>query len=335
MEEFDDHVTTSGVAANETEGDFLDRFVNYLLNEEYYPLQPIWNLRKGYEHILTSPLFPVVNSILFYFLCMIPFTIFDLYGKKWKWIQKYKIQPNKDVTWPMVKKAMALTLWNHIVYILPVSIAQWIWVPPIQLPDKAPGVVEFCWHHFAALAVFDLQYWAWHTLHHKVRFLYRHVHALHHQYHSPSSWVTQYLHPWELLSVGVFTTTSPWVFKAHPMTCWAFQNFAILVSVDAHIGYDLPFLPHHWLPFWGGSIKHDMHHQKPLTNFEPFFNWWDKLFGFDCPGQMAGGYKSKSLLDWEKKRKDQQKEKMTAPRSNVLLDTDKEASEIPLNQGGY
>ena len=90
------------------------------------------------------------------------------------------------------------------------------------------------------------------------------------------------------------------------MTQLAFMQFSIIVSVDAHIGYDLPFLPHRWVPFWGGSIKHDMHHQRPLTNFAPFYNWWDQLFGTYCPGQNAGGYKSKALVDWEKKKQQQQ-----------------------------
>ena len=47
-----------------------------------------------------------------------------------------------------------------------------------------------------------------------------------------------------------------------------------------------------------------MHHQKPLTNFAPFYNWWDKIFGWYCPGQLAGGYKPKELLDWEKNNKE-------------------------------
>lgn len=79
--------------------------------------------------------------------------------------------------------------------------------------------------------------------------------------------------------------------------------FCIALSVDAHIGYDLPLSPHHWLPFWGGSIKHDMHHQRPLTNFQPFFNWFDRLFGTECPGQGAAGYRPPSLIDWENRRR--------------------------------
>lgn len=266
---------------------------------EFRILQPVWDLRIGRERFVESPLFPILMSVTFYFLTMIPFTIADLFGKNWRWIQKYKIQPDREVTWPAVKNAMLETTWNHIMYILPVSVAQYVWTPNTLLPTVAPGLWEFCWQQYAALAIFDLEYFIWHYVHHKVRFLYRHVHSIHHHYSSPSSWVTQYLHPYELISVGIFTTTSPWFFNPHPLTQWSFMLFSIIVSVDAHIGYDLPFLPHHWAPFWGGSIKHDMHHQRPLTNFQPFFSWWDRLFGTECPGQLAGGCKSTRLSKWE------------------------------------
>ena len=271
---------------------------------EWRLLQPVWDLRLGYEEYVASPLFPVLFSVVFYFCCMIPWMVFDLYGREWKWIQKYKIQPNEEVTWPQVRKAIVLTTWNHLLYILPVSIGQWVWTPAESLPTLAPSLWEFCWQQYAALAIFDLEYYIWHSTHHKVRWLYRHIHSVHHQYHAPSSWVTQYLHPWELVSVGIFTTTSPWLFKAHLLTQISFMLLSILVSVEAHIGYDFPLMPHHWAPFWGGVIKHDMHHQKPRTNFQPFFNWWDKIFGTECPGQLAGGVRPKALADWEMEKRE-------------------------------
>ena len=120
---------------------------------------------------------------------------------------------------------------------------------------------------------------------------------------SPSCWVTQYLHPYELTVVGICTTTCPWCFGAHPLTQWSFMVLCIALSVDAHIGYDLPLSLHHWAPFWGGSIKHDMHHQRPLTNFQPFFNWFDRLFGTECPGQGASGYRPPTLVNWERKHR--------------------------------
>lgn len=282
-----------------------DNFTSSLFEKEpgeFRILQPIWDLRIGYEKYVSSPLFPIILSVTFYFMSVVPFTICDLFGRDWHWIQKYKIQTDRVVTWPAVKNAILLTVWNHLLFILPISMAQLVWTPATTLTTLAPGLWEFCWQQYAALAVFDFEYYVWHWLHHKVRFLYRHVHSIHHHYSSPNAWVTQYLHPYELVTVGIYSTTSSWWFGAHPMTQWSFMLFSIMVSVDAHIGYDLPFLPHQWMPFWGGSIKHDMHHQKPLCNYQPFFNWFDRLFGTECPGQRAGGYKPKAMADWEKKR---------------------------------
>lgn len=78
---------------------------------------------------------------------------------------------------------------------------------------------------------------------------------------------------------------------------------SILVSVEAHIGFDFPFLLHNLDPtgIIGGSPKHDMHHQKPLTNFAPFFNHLDKLFGSFCPAMSAAGKKSKALQEYERR----------------------------------
>jgi len=150
-------------------------------------LQPVWDLRLDRESVVASPLFPIVLAVMFYFGCMLPFTLLDLFGSEWKWVQKYKIQPQRVVTWPVVRNAIVLTLWNHVLYILPVSVAQCVWMPDTILPTLAPGLWEFCWKHFAALVVFDAEYYAWHYVHHRIRWLYRHVHSVHHQYSRSAS----------------------------------------------------------------------------------------------------------------------------------------------------
>ena len=75
--------------------------------------------------------------------------------------------------------------------------------------------------------------------------------------------------------------------------------------MEAHAGYDMPFMMHHWLPFFGGSVHHDMHHQRPNTNFAPFFTVLDILCGTMCPGQEDGGLKPKALQGWEKRKKEE------------------------------
>jgi len=210
------------------------------------------------------------------------------------------------VTLALIYDTLHLTFWNHLLFIMPAAMGQWVWVEPTALPALAPTVWEFVWHQVAGLFVFDFQYYVWHLTHHKVRFLYRHIHAVHHRYNSPFVWVTQYLHPWELVVVGFLTTTNTWFFKSHPLTVWSYMLLSIIVSVEAHIGFDFPFLLHNLDPFGlvGGSPKHDMHHQKPLTNFQPFFNHWDKMFGSYCPSMSAGGKKSKALQEFERRVKE-------------------------------
>lgn len=272
-------------------------------------LQPMWDLRLGREEFFASPLFPVILSITFYFSLCTPFMIFDLWGKKWHWIQKYKLQPDLEVTVPQIWDTLTLTFWNHVLYVLPAAVAQWVWTPNTLLPELAPTLFEFVWHQAAALIVFDFQYYVWHSSHHYFRVLYRNIHAVHHRYHSPFCWVTQYLHPWELITVGFLTTTNTWFFNCHPLTTWSYMLLSIVVSVEAHIGFDLPFMMNNWDPlgFVGGAPKHDMHHLKPLTNFAPFFNIWDKVFGSFCPPMKAGGIKPADLLEYERKVKETKK----------------------------
>jgi cholesterol 25-hydroxylase len=109
---------------------------------------------------------------------------------------QYKIQPDKPVTMAHIYDTLSLTFWNHVLFIMPASMAQWVWIPPTPLPSLAPTLWEFVWQQMAALVIFDFQYFVWHWTHHKFRFLYRAIHSVHHRYHSPFSWVTQYLHPW-------------------------------------------------------------------------------------------------------------------------------------------
>ena len=272
-------------------------------------LQPVWNLRLGREDFIASPLFPVCLSVGFYFSFCLPFMIADLLGSKLPWMAKYKIQNDKEVTMSQIFDCLNLTFWNHILYVLPAAVAQWIWTPPTPLPELAPSVFEFLWQQMAALLVFDFQYYVWHWSHHKVRFLYKHIHALHHRYHSPFVWVTQYLHPWELVTVGFLTTTNTWFFNCHPLTTWSYMLLSIVVSVEAHIGYEFPFAMHNWFPFGlvGGAPKHDMHHLKPMTNFQPFFNHWDKIFNTFCPFMKAGGIKTKELIEYERRHKESKK----------------------------
>jgi len=129
----------------------------------------------------------------------------------------------------------------------------------------------------------------------------RYVHSVHHRYSQVNIWVAQYDHPWELISLGVIGTVSPLLLGAHPLTSWAAMMLSDWVGADSHAGYDLPALPHRWVPCWGGPVHHAMHHRRPLTNLQPYFTWFDRLFGTACPGVRAAGHRSRQLVEWERR----------------------------------
>ena len=120
-------------------------------------------------------------------------------------------------------------------------------------------------------------------MHHASPVLYKHIHAIHHEYRAPFCWVTQHEHVLELLVVSIWSVLVPMGLGCHPLTTWLFLLGAIQVSVEAHSGYTAGlFAPLEMLlPFglWGGSVHHDNHHKAPRRNFQPFFTYLDRAFG--------------------------------------------------------
>jgi len=86
---------------------------------------------------------------------------------------RYKIYPDIRVTWSQAYVCICNTLWNQLLFVLPLSIAQYVWFPSIELPARAPPLFEFLWQQYAALCIFDTLYYVWHIIHHRVPFLYK------------------------------------------------------------------------------------------------------------------------------------------------------------------
>ncbi|CAL1567923.1 unnamed protein product [Knipowitschia caucasica] len=253
-------------------------------------LQPAWDylLHKHHE-VLSSPLFPVLLAVCTYFFLIGLYTTLDLLAPTWPCINRHRLHPDKAITWPNIWTTLVLTISNHLLYICPTAVAQWLWRSPTPLPKEAPTLCSFLLGIFGCTVVFDFQYYIWHLMHHRVPWLYRSFHAVHHQYNQPFSLVTQYLSGWELASVGFWATIDPILLQCHCLTTWGFMVFNVYVSIEDHCGYDFPWSMHRMVPFglWGGAPKHDSHHQKPGTNFAPFFSHWDWLAGTQAAPQAT------------------------------------------------
>jgi len=288
-------------------------------DQDWSVLQPVWDVVLAHSYYTTSPLWPIFVSNTFFFVCMIPYVILDFYGlDHWSWVKRYKIYPEVRVTWTQARQCLSLTMWNQMLFVLPISVVQWVWTPVTVFPRRAPSLFEFLWQMYVALAIFDAFFYIFHITFHRVKFLYRHVHSVHHRFARVNIWVAQYDHPWELISLGFLGTISPLLLGAHPLTSWAFMMLNDWVGADSHGGYDLPLLPHRWVPFWGGPVHHAMHHERPLTNFAPYLTWIDRVCGTACPGVKAGGYRNPDLVAWEKKNAKRHDEMQADTEGHIL-----------------
>uniref|UniRef100_A0A8C1S9V9 Cholesterol 25-hydroxylase like 1, tandem duplicate 1 n=1 Tax=Cyprinus carpio TaxID=7962 RepID=A0A8C1S9V9_CYPCA len=216
-------------------------------------LQPLWDyLLFQHYTLVSSPFFPVLLAFSCYFIFSIPFALLDVFGERAP-IFEYKIQKQCCPTVGMMLWTLGTTVYNHLVFVLLAVLITNVVMPVPPLPAV---------------------YFFWHLVHHKNPHLYIWVHAIHHDYISPFSWSTQHLSAVELMTVGFWR-------QYGPLTVWTLSVFCIWMSVEDHIGYNLPYSPGPLVHFGllEVAMAHDIHHQRPSSNFAPFFSHWDRLFG--------------------------------------------------------
>ncbi|XP_053548877.1 cholesterol 25-hydroxylase-like protein [Bombina bombina] len=242
-------------------------------------LQPIWDIVRSQEQWIKSPFYPVIFAFTVCMMFCIPYLMLDFLARVIPELKKYQLQPRTNTTLAMVLHCLTLTVYSHLVFVFPVTVAYWWW-RPVHLPLAAPELHRFVLDSIACLLLFDFQYFIWHVLHHKVPWLYKTFHKQHHKYTSTFALATQYSSAWEMLSLGFFAGVSPMMLGCHPMTEMGFFILNIYLSVEDHSGYDLPWSTHKIIPFGlcGGPGHHDLHHEKIFSNYAPYFTHWDKLF---------------------------------------------------------
>lgn len=140
-------------------------------------LQPLWTLLLGHSSLLRSPVFPVVFSLSVYLSFCLPFLLLDLLSSRWALVRRYKLQPHSSVSWASVWTCLSLTLYNHLVFIFPLTVMHW-YLRPVHLPEDAPPLPHLLAQVLACLLLFDFQSFIWHVLHHRVAWLYHRFHKV-------------------------------------------------------------------------------------------------------------------------------------------------------------
>ncbi|XP_055831874.1 methylsterol monooxygenase 2-2 isoform X1 [Solanum dulcamara] len=244
-----------------------------------------------------------------FFLSGLPFILLERAG----WLSKYKIQ-TKNNSPAAQEKCITRLLLYHFCVNLPIMMASY---PVFKLMGMRNTLPLPSWKVISTQVLFYfvledfIFYWGHRILH--TKWLYKHVHSVHHEYATPFGLTSEYAHPAEILFLGFATIVGPAITGPHLITLWLWMVLRVLETVEAHCGYHFPWSLSNFLPLYGGSVHiftlrkllvhfststiclkllrlfpradfHDYHHRLLYTksgNYSSTFVYMDWLFGTD------------------------------------------------------
>lgn len=149
--------------------------------------------------------------------------------------------------------------------------------------------VDFWYISFAFEIIFDFFHFCSHYYIHKIPFLYRNFHKVHHKWKYPTSILTFYMHPVDYIltnSIPTFLTLYIFPFRISYFQYILIHQYKILVEISGHSGKVFKsnsFIQFIWLPrVFNIQMKvedHDLHHILNNCNYSKRFTLWDKVFG--------------------------------------------------------
>ncbi|XP_071737478.1 methylsterol monooxygenase 2-2 [Rutidosis leptorrhynchoides] len=233
-----------------------------------------------------------------FFLSGLPFIFLERAG----WLSKYKIQTKTNSTEAQDKCITRLLLYHFCVN-LPVMIASY---PVFRFMGMRSSLPLPSWKVMSTQILFYfvvedfIFYWGHRILH--TKWLYKHVHSVHHEYATPFGLTSEYAHPAEILFLGFATIFGPAITGPHLITLWLWMVVRVLETVEAHCGYHFPWSPSNFLPLYGGSEFHDYHHRLIYTksgNYSSTFVYMDWLFGTDTGYRKLQALKSEEDANYK------------------------------------
>ncbi|GFP81820.1 methylsterol monooxygenase 1-1 [Phtheirospermum japonicum] len=125
---------------------------------------------------------------------------------------------------------------------------------------------------------------------------------VHHEYTAPIGFAAPYAHWAEILILGIPSFLGPAIAPGHIVTFWMWIAFRQIEAIETHSGYDLPWTPTKYIPFYGGPDYHDYHHYvggQSQSNFASVFTYCDYIYGTD----KGYRYQKKALEQLQEEQK--------------------------------
>lgn len=200
-------------------------------------------------------------------------------------VQPYKIQPKVKLSLSDYFNCYISVMRMFILVVGPLQLLSYPSVKMIGIRTSLP--LPSVWEILAQLIVYFMiedygNYWIHRFLH--CNWGYEKIHKVHHEYTAPIGFAAPYAHWAEVLILGIPSFLGPALAPGHMITFWLWLGLRQIEAIETHSGYDLPWTPTKYIPFYGGSDYHDYHHYVgglSQSNFASVFTYCDYIYGTD------------------------------------------------------
>lgn len=123
-------------------------------------------------------------------------------------------------------------------------------------------------------------YWTHRFMH--LKWVFPHVHRVHHLSNNPTPWAAFSFHPLEAVIEAAILPLIVFLWPMHPLAIIIFLIYMTGMNVMGHLGYEMYpkwFLKSKLGRLNNTSVHHNMHHRLVNCNYGLYFNVWDLLLG--------------------------------------------------------
>ncbi|KAA8515934.1 hypothetical protein F0562_019113 [Nyssa sinensis] len=220
---------------------------------------------------------------LFYTLVPLPYVFMELMQSKN--IDKFEIQSKVKNSFPDMFRCYKTVMQTFVLAVGPLQlfsypVIEWV---GIRTGLPLPSGSEMFWQLLVYVVVEDYtNYWLHRLLH--CEWGYEKIHRVHHEYTAPIGLAAPYAHWAEVLILGFASFLGPLMVPRHMITFWLWMILRQAKAIETHSGYDFPWTPTKYIPFYGGAKYHDYHHYvggRSQSNFASVFTYCDYIYGTD------------------------------------------------------
>ncbi|KAF8379317.1 hypothetical protein HHK36_028751 [Tetracentron sinense] len=223
--------------------------------------------------------------LLFFVFSVVPLPLVIMELKRSKTIDKYKLQPKVRMSFSEILRCYKEVMRMFLLVVGPLQLVSYPTVKfvGIRTGFPLPSGWEICLQLLVYFLLEDFgNYWIHRLLH--CKWGYEKIHRIHHEFTAPIGFAAPYAHWAEVLILGIPSFLGPALVPGHMITFWLWIALRQAEAIETHSGYEFPWSPTKYIPFYGGAEYHDYHHYvggQSQSNFASVFTYCDYIYGTD------------------------------------------------------